>query len=97
LASVFLLETFLDLAVAVFFVAAFLEETLGVAVFLTPGLETTFVVGFFDAVFLGFSVVSLEVALEFSVVCFLTAFVAVFLGVSLAEEGFLAVVVTFLM
>lgn len=95
LASVFLLETFFGFVVVDFLVVvAFFEETLGVAVFLTVGFDATFPIGFLGAtVFLGLSVVSLEVVfLGFSAGDFFTAFAVVFLGFSPVEDGFLVVV-----
>lgn len=96
-ASAFLLETFLGfVAVVAFFVIVFFEETLGVAAFLTTGFEDAFALVLLGAVvFLGFSVVSLDVAFELSTAGFFTAFVA-FLGLSLVEDGFLVVVTFFL-
>lgn len=93
-ASAFLLETFLGfVAVVAFFVIVFFEETLGVAAFLTTGFEDAFALVLLGAVvFLGFSVVSLDVAFELSTAGFFTAF----LGLSLVEDGFLVVVTFFL-
>jgi hypothetical protein len=96
-----LLETFLGfVAVVVFLVTVvFLEETFGVAVFLTAGFEAVFPLGFLGAtVFLGLSVTSLGAAfLRFSVAGFFTAFAVVLLGLSPAEDGFLvAIEVVFL-
>jgi len=100
LASVFLLETFFGFAAVVLFlvVMVFLEETLGVAVFLTVGFEAALPLGFLGAaVFLDLSTVSLEVVfLGFSAVDFFTTFVVVFLGLSLLEDGFFVVVLLFL-
>jgi len=91
LASAFLLETFFGFAAAVFFVVAFFEETLAVAVFLTVGFVAAFPLGFLGAtVFLGLSAAALEVV--FPVAGFFTAFVVVFLGFSPVEDGFLVVV-----
>ena len=98
LASAFLLETFFGFAAAVFLVVVvFFEETLGVAVFLTVGLEAALPLGFLGvAVFLGLSAASLEtVFLAFSADGFFT-FAVVFLGFSLVEDGFLMVEVVFL-
>ena len=79
----------------VFFAVVFFEETLGAAVFLTVGFEGAFVLDFLDAVvFLSFSVVSFDTVLELSVVELLAAFA--FLGLSLAEAGFLTVLALFL-
>jgi hypothetical protein len=72
-----------------------LEETFGVAVFLTAGFGAAFTLGFLGvAVFLGLSVVSLEVVfLVFSVADFFTVLAAVvFFGFSLVEDGFFVVV-----
>jgi len=92
LASAFLLETFFGFEAVVVFlvVAVFLEETLGMAVFLIMGFETAFPLGFLGAeVFLALSAVSLEVV-------FFTGFAVVLLDFSLVEDGFLVVVVLFL-
>lgn len=79
----------------VFFAVVFFEETLGAAVFLTVGFEGAFVLDFLDAVvFLSFSVVSFDTVLELSVAELLAAFA--FLGLSLAEAGFLTVLALFL-
>lgn len=112
LASALLLETFFGfVAVEVFLVVvALLEETLGVAVFLTVDFEAAFtlcflvVVLFFDfsaasleVIFLGLSATSLEAAfLEFSEAGFFTTFDAAFFCFSLVEDGFLAVAVLLL-
>jgi len=95
LASTFLLETFFGFAAAVaFFVVVFFEETLGVAAFLTVGFKAAFALDFLSAVaFLGFSIVSLEVAFVLSVADF---FAAVLLGLSPVEDGFLTVATLFL-
>lgn len=89
LASAFLLETFLGfVTVVVFLDVVFLEETLGVAVFLTVDFEAIFPLGFLDtAVFFGLSAASLElVFLELSVADFLVALAAVvFFGLSAAS------------
>ena len=92
LASAFLLETFFGFAAVVFLVVGvFFEETLGVAVFLTVGLEVAFPVGFLGAAdFLDLSAASLEVTfLGFSTEGFFATFAVVFLGFSLVEDGFL--------
>lgn len=93
-----MLETFFCfVAVAAFFVDVFFEETLGVVAFLTVGFEIAFTLGFLDAgAFLAFSIVSLEVIFILSAPDFFTAFAEVLLGLSLAEDGFLAVVALFL-
>jgi len=112
LASAFLLETFFDfIAVEVFLVVvAFLEETFGVAVFLTVDFEAAFTACFLvvvlfldlsamslDVVFLGLSTVSLVVLLEFSEAGFFTTLDAVvFFGLSPVEDGFFAVAVLLL-
>ena len=111
LASAFLLETFFGfVAVEVFLVVvAFLEDTFGVAVFLTVDLEATFTLCFLvvvlfldlsaaslEVVFLGLSTVAL-VFLEFSEAGFFTTLDAVvFFGFSLVEDGFFAVAVLLL-
>ena len=91
-------------------VVALLEETFGVAVFLTVDFEGAFtfcflvVVDFLDfsaasleVVFLGLSAASLVVFLEFSEAGFLTALdAAAFFGFSLVEDGFFAVAVVLL-
>jgi len=95
LASAFLLETFFGLvATELILAVVLLEETFGVAVFLTAGFGAVFTLGFLDvAVFLGLSAVSLEVVfLVFSVAVFFTALVAVvFLGFSPEDDGFFVV------
>jgi len=112
LASAFLLETFFGFVAAEVFLVAvvFLEETFGVAVFLTVDLEVAFtlcflvVVLFLDlsaaslVILLGLSAVSLEaILLEFSEAGFFTPLEAVvFFGFSLAEDGFFAVTVLLL-
>lgn len=91
-----MLETFLGfVAVVVFLVAVvFLEETFGVAVFLTAGFEAVFPLGFLDVtVFLGLSATSLGGAfLRFSVAGFSTAFAVILLDFSPAEDGFLVAI-----
>jgi len=94
LASAFLLETFFGFAAVVFLVvAAFFEETLGVAVFLTVGFEVALPVDFLGAaVFLDLSAVSLDVVfLGLSLDGFFATFAIVFLGFSLVEDGFFVV------
>ena len=90
-------------------VVVFLEETFGVAVFLTAGLEATFTLCFLvvvlfldlsaaslEVVFLGLSTVAL-VFLEFSEAGFFTTLDAVvFFGFSPVEDGFLAVAMVLL-
>lgn len=98
LASAFLLETFFGFAavVAFFAVEVFLEETLGVATFLTAGFGVAFALGFLEAItFLGFSTVSLEAVFVPSAAFFVTLAVVLFC-LSLAEDGFLVVVTLFL-
>jgi hypothetical protein len=91
-----LLETFFGFVATVVFLAAvaFLEETLGVAVFLTVGFEAGLPLGFLGVVaFLGLSATSLDVAFfEFSAAGFFTTFAVAFLGFSLVEDGFLVVI-----
>jgi len=84
--------------VAFLAVVVFLEETLGVAVFLTVGFEAAFPAAFLGATaLLGLSVTSLEVVLfGFSVEVLFTALTIVFLGFSPVEAGFLVVELVFL-
>lgn len=80
-------------------VVAFLEETLGVAVFLTVGFEAALTLDLLDAeIFLALSAASLEaILLELSEAGFFTAFAtAVFFGFSLVDDGFFVVVVLLL-
>jgi len=113
LASALLLETLFGFVVVEVFlvVVVFLEETFGVAVFLTVGFEAAFTVCFLVVVlFLDFSAASLEVVfldllatplevvfLEFSEAGFFTALdVVVFFVFSLVDDGFFTVAVLLL-
>lgn len=95
-----MLDTFFGFVAVVVFLPAvvFLEESLGVAVFLAVGFEDTFPLGFLDAgVFLDLSATALEVAfLEISMAGFFTALATAFFGFSLVEDGFFVVVVPLL-
>ena len=95
MASVLLLETFFGfVAVVAFFVVAFFEETLAVAVFLTVGFKATFALDFLGAAtFLDFSTAPLDVGFALSAADFFIVLAAAFLGLSAVEDGFLVAVV----
>lgn len=76
---------------------ALLEETLGVAVFLTVGFKVAFALDLLGtAALLCFSTVSLETVFVLSAVDFFPVFDVGFLGLSLTEDGFLVAVTVFL-